>query len=210
VTSLAFSPDGAYLTSGMSDSTILVWRVDKAIPKLMSHELGKDEMEAHWGDLASDDAAKAYQASWELIAGAQQSVPMLSDRLKPAPVVDANKIQKWIAALDNDEFAVRTMATKELAKLGGLAEPPIEKALKQELTAETRRRLEQILEGIHEAIEPHTLRTMRAVMVLEKIGSSEAQKVLQGLAEGAPGVRETKEAKAVLECLKRRKATPPD
>ena len=39
-------------------------------------------------------------------------------------------------------------------------------------------------------------------MVLERIGTPEAQNVLETLARGAPGARETEEAKASLERLK--------
>jgi hypothetical protein len=41
-------------------------------------------------------------------------------------------------------------------------------------------------------------------MALERIGSPDAQAVLETLAGGAPGARETKEAKASLERLKER------
>ena len=48
---------------------------------------------------------------------------------------------------------------------------------------------------------PETVRTIRAIMVLERIGSPEAQGVLESLARGAPGARETEEAKASLRRL---------
>ena len=51
---------------------------------------------------------------------------------------------------------------------------------------------------------PETLRTIRAIMVLERIGTAEAQAVLETLAGGAPGARETAEAKASLERLAQR------
>jgi hypothetical protein len=43
-------------------------------------------------------------------------------------------------------------------------------------------------------------------MVLERIGSPDAQAVLATLSGGAPGARETEEAKASLERLKGRAA----
>jgi hypothetical protein len=45
------------------------------------------------------------------------------------------------------------------------------------------------------------LRTLRAIDVLESIGTPEAQQILRKLAEGAPGARETREAKTALERL---------
>ena len=66
---------------------------------------------------------------------------------------------------------------------------------------ETRRRLEQIVNKVADAPSSETLRSIRAIMALERIGSAEAQGVLKTMAGGAPGARETEEAKASLERL---------
>jgi hypothetical protein len=81
--------------------------------------------------------------------------------------------------------------------------------LKGDLPAEARRRLEQITESLHDNIEPNTLRTIRAIMVLEKIGSPEARRVLEALAHGAPEVRETEDAKAALKRIDARNTSVP-
>jgi len=47
-------------------------------------------------------------------------------------------------------------------------------------------------------------------MVLERIGSREAQVVLERLVQGAPGARQTEEAKASLERLAQRASKVPD
>ncbi len=47
------------------------------------------------------------------------------------------------------------------------------------------------------------LREYRAIEVLERIGTPEAQKVLQTLADGAPGALTTETARGALERLKR-------
>jgi hypothetical protein len=44
-------------------------------------------------------------------------------------------------------------------------------------------------------------------MALERIGSVDAQAVLEALAGGAPGTRETEEARAALARLKQRAVT---
>jgi dipeptidyl aminopeptidase/acylaminoacyl peptidase len=205
VLSLAFSPDGAYLASGHLDSTILVWQLGKVAPKLTPQRLSMEELDAHWADLAGDDAPKAYASCWTLIAAAEQSVPFLRDRIKPVVAEDAAKVQKWIADLDSNEFTVRDAATKELKKLGSQAAAPIKKAIKGTLTAESRQSLARIAEELGEVVEPETLRVIRAVMVLEKIGSPEARAILQTLAKGAEGVRETEESKSALARLTTRR-----
>ena len=53
------------------------------------------------------------------------------------------------------------------------------------------------------------LQALRAVEVLEYIGTPEAHRVLQALAQGVPEVRLTVEAKASLERLARRPAATP-
>jgi hypothetical protein len=131
-------------------------------------------------------------------------VPFLLDRLKPITVSDAGKIQRWIADLDSGQFSVRQAAAKELEKLGGQADGPIRKALLGTPSLESRRRLEQVLETVHGVPVRTTLRDLRAVMVLEKIGSPEAMKILERLARGAPGARQTYEARESLERLIKR------
>jgi len=101
--------------------------------------------------------------------------------------------------LDNAQFSVREAAAKELEKLGSQAEGPIQKALSATPPLETRRRLERILETGYGVPEPITLRDLRAIMVLERIGSPEARKILELLARGAPAALQTREAKQALE-----------
>ena len=72
------------------------------------------------------------------------------------------------------------------------------------------KRLEELLEKQDRmAIGAEALRVLRAIEVLEQIGTPEAQNVLKTLAEGAPEVRRTREAKAACERLaKRSRALP--
>ena len=60
------------------------------------------------------------------------------------------------------------------------------------------------MNNLSDVLPPETMRTIRAIMVLERIGSPEAQGVLETLARGAPGARETEEAKASVQNLARR------
>jgi RNA polymerase sigma factor (sigma-70 family) len=206
VSRLAFSPDGSYLAGSLHDSTILVWDIRQAIQasKQLAARLQPKELEACWKDLICDDVPKAYKAIWKLTFAPHQAVPFLRERMQPTPVMDAAKIQKWIADLDSDTFAVRQAAAKELEKAGEQVRPFIQDALKGNVTLETRRRLEQILATLANVPGPETLRTIRAIMALERIGSPDAQAVLRTLARGAPGARETEEAKVSLERLAQR------
>ncbi len=64
-----------------------------------------------------------------------------------------------------------------------------------------RRRLQQIVETIEK--KPDTLRAIRAVEVLEWIGTPEAVRLLGELANGAADARLTREALAAERRLKR-------
>ena len=55
-----------------------------------------------------------------------------------------------------------------------------------------------ILNKLHEVPPPGTLQAIRAVRVLEEIGSPEAQGVLNALSKGAPTAHQTVEATAAL------------
>ena len=153
---------------------------------------------AHAPHLLGDNSGKAHQAIWTLIDAPQASLSFLAERLRPVAIADQTKIQQWISDLNNENFAVRQTATKELEKVGPQVEFPIQRALQGNLPLETRRRLEQIVKNLPDVPDPDTVRLIRAIMVLERIGSAEARRVLESLARGAPGARETEEAKSSL------------
>jgi RNA polymerase sigma factor (sigma-70 family) len=191
---LAFSPNGNTLVAGLRNGTLLVFDASKlAPPSRLARPLSQVELEAHWTDLASDD--KAQRAIWALVDAAQQTSPFLKDRLKPIPVADAARIKRLIADLDNATFAVREAARKELDDLGEQAEPPLRAALKDNIPLETRRRLLQIL---GDSPRPRVLRALRAIAVLERIGTTEAVVTLETLTKGASATRTTDEAAATL------------
>ena len=144
-----------------------------------------------------------------MIAAPAQSVSFLRGRLKPVPAVDGGQIQRWIVDLGSDQFKVRDAALKQLHKAGEQVQMPIELAIKADPPLEMRRRLKQILEAANVSPGPETVRTIRAIMVLERIGSTEAQAVLETLARGAPGTRATEEAGAALKRLGNRIAQTP-
>jgi hypothetical protein len=203
VASLALSPDGTRLVAGLGDSTILVWDVSKVVPAAVVQKLDDKALAGCWEDLAGGDAARAYQSAWKLIATPQQTVPLLAERLQPAPAVAADQLRQWVADLGSDQAPVRAAAVKELAKAGAQAEPALRQALKETKTPVARQHLERLLSKL-EGLAPETLRTLRAVQVLERIGSPTAREVLGALAKGPAGTRATEDARAALTRLTRR------
>jgi HEAT repeat protein len=96
---------------------------------------------------------------------------------------------------------MRDAAFKQLLQVGEMAREMIQKALTDDPPLETRRRLKQLLDTIANAPDPESERTIRAIMVLERIGSPEARAILQSLARGATAARVTAEAAAALQRL---------
>jgi RNA polymerase sigma factor (sigma-70 family) len=193
VSALTFSPGGTILVAGFSDGTMLVFDVAKYEPTLKSApKLSAAELRSLWSELSAD-AGKAHLAGWALSDSSRDSSPFLRNRFKPVPV-DADLLRKLIADLDGS-FVLREAATKQLRALGEKAEPGMRAALKEDLPLETKRRLSQLLD---DAPGPETLRSIRAIAVLERIGSADAVSVLESLAKGAAGARTMKEAAAAL------------
>jgi hypothetical protein len=100
----------------------------------------------------------------------------------------------------------------ELEQLSETAEPALRKALTDDPPPEARRRIERLLDKLRQSrLRPpaERVRLVRAVEVLELIGSPAARQVLATLAGGAPEAQLTLEAKTALERLTQPPAAQP-
>jgi hypothetical protein len=123
----------------------------------------------------------------------------LRKHVQPVPWPDAKKITQWIGDLDNAKFAVREQAMRELEQLQDLVEEPLLRVLAGKPSLETRRRVQLLLANL--ASRPpasKTLQALRAIAVLEAVGTAEACDILRDLAAGAPGALVTEAARAAL------------
>jgi RNA polymerase sigma factor (sigma-70 family) len=193
VAALAITPDGRTLISGGGDTTLLLWDV------LGVRERAREPAADVWADLA--DGAKAGPALGGLIAEPAETVAFLKGRLAPVAPCDPRRVERLIAELDSDDFAIRERATEELKKLREPAAPALRKALAGRPAPEVEQRLKQVLQQLEAGLTPEQLREVRAVEALEHIGTPEARRLLEALAKGAPEARLTREAAASLERL---------
>jgi hypothetical protein len=204
---LAFRPDGQTLATGHRDGTVLIWDAPR-LPRPSLTRLDAAVLEARWADLAGEDGRKAHTALWDLVAVPAQAVELFVARLRPAEAVPAERLRQRIAELNHEQFRVRQNAERELARDPDQAELILRAVLLGNLSAEQRQRVEAILNASPAPLTPEALRSLRAVEVLERIGTAEARRVLERLAGGAPAARLTREAKASLDRLGRTAVRP--
>lgn len=210
ISSLAFLPNGQAVVTGMGDGTLLVWDLMQATrPKpTLNRDRSPEEFKALWSDLGSD-VHKAYRAIYLLAATPRQALPFLAEHLRPAAAIEAKHVQKLLSDLDSEQFARREAATQELMQMGEQVEPALRRALEEKPSLEVRRRIQEILVSLRGVPTAQTLRTLRALRILERIGTPEARRILQKLAGGAPAASPTREAAAAVERLARRPAALP-
>ncbi len=208
VPTLAFSPDATRLASGQRDSTVLVWDATSPVPHqgVPAAKLTPRDLDRLWAALADADASKAWTARWALIDRPDQAVPFLKGRLSPAAGKEFKRLEQLVADLDHEDFARREAASKELARRGAAIRPALRYALGRTNSAEARTRLQALLAQPAGSWAPsaETLRRLRAIQVLEQIGSPEASKILTNLARGSWTAPETQHARAAGDRLARR------
>jgi hypothetical protein len=198
VRSLAFSPSGKILATGSADGTALLWDV------LAVHPSDEGGLEFHWDALAGEYAIQAYNSACALARAPHQAVRILSRKLRPIPPIARTQIDRWLADLDSPRYVVRQQAMKQLERHGELCGPALRALRESKPSLEVRNRVDRVLAKLKEQAESsERFRPVRAVEVLEHIGTVEARQLLQTLADGAPEARLTREAKASLRRLRR-------
>jgi hypothetical protein len=170
-----------------------------ASPRSISSDTGAAARGVPWP--ARPRAGEAYRAILALAAD-PGCAAFLRERVRPVAAAPAERVRQLIAGLDAAAFDTRERATADLTRLGGAADDPLRAALKGDLSAEQRRRVEDVL-GRRRLSEPDPdrLRGLRCVEVLERSGSAPARAVLADLAAGAGGARLTREATAAFRRL---------
>ena len=76
VDTLTFGGDGRVLVSGGGDGVCYLWNMMPPEYKL------KKPLSAQWDNLASDNAAAAYEAMWAMSANPERAIPFLAEKLR--------------------------------------------------------------------------------------------------------------------------------
>jgi WD40 repeat protein len=177
VQSLAFSPDNRVLASGAINGLIFLWKMP-ALPA-PSATLADARKTALWNELADADPERAGRALATLLEVPGPAVEVVRERLKFTGVaVDRSKLERLVADLDSDEFVVREKATEGLAAAGAAAGDVMRKAV-DKASPEARRRLQELLARLDDkGGTPEHLRAIRAIELLEQIGTPPARQLL--------------------------------
>jgi WD40 repeat protein len=200
VHALAFVPRSTSLASAGDDNAVLVWDVGAMVKDKMPApaEIPARDLPALWTDLTDSESARAFKAQGRLILSPRQAVPLLDEKLCSPPPVEAAKIKQLVEDLDSQNFDVRQKATAALEQLGEPAETALQHALAVRPSLEMTRRLEELLRKRAAARTGELLRVLRALEVLERIGTPEASRLVKALAQGAPEFPRVDAAQGVL------------
>jgi RNA polymerase sigma factor (sigma-70 family) len=195
--SLAWSPDGTKLLSAGADGTAIIWNVNAPLGTVTP-------VSEWWTKLATDKPADVEGLMAEMTAKPTETLALLKQHVKPVQAVDSDEVGKLIAALDAADFDQRETATKQLHAIADQARNQLKDAHRAIASEEVKKRLQEILEGVDESkpLRGDRLRCSRAVELLERIGSAEANELLTKLAAGAAEAQVTLDAAESLRRLK--------
>jgi hypothetical protein len=195
VMALCFSADGTRLLSTSSDGTALLWDLTaRPQPKADQTVAGFDDS---FKLLGSPDAALAQRGMDFLYRRPAEAVPFLAKALPVPKPLPAERLAKLIADLDSDDFLTRQAAAKEMEAVGGEATAALRTAAEKSPSAEVRRTAGELAaKADAPATRPDDLRVLRAVEVMEHLGTPAARDTLKAWAAGPAGHRLTTEASA--------------
>jgi WD40 repeat protein len=200
---LVLSPAGHLLATGHHDGSVGLWKVPQPTPVQRTQA----DLEAAWNLLGSGDGTKARLGIDQLTHDPELATALLTRKFKPPAAPVAAEVPKLIQALDSAEFATRDQATRTLRALGHRAEPQLKEAL-QTATPEMKRRIQLLLEALENKrrlpLDGEALRGVRAIEVLEQIGTQGARELLQAWAEQSADPRLATEARMALDRRGRR------
>ena len=208
IMTIDFTPDGRTLLTGSKDTTMLTWDLTRPEwrSRSFAHELTDTDLPKHWEKLRGADAEEAHRSKWALAGDPKKSIPFIRDRLRMEPPIAAERIRSWIADLDSRQYAIREQAQANLLIHFDQAERDLRQTLGGSASAELRNRIGRIIGASFGAQPgPDQLREMRAMEILEQIGTPEARDLLRRLAAAEPSTRLSRDA---AESLKRLEEKP--
>ncbi len=206
VTCLTFLPDGRGGVSGSSDGTAVLWSLPSPqFPTTAAAAPSPQRLDELWKHLGGDPR-RAHEAVEAMVDAGPAAVAYLRRRLRSVEGPSDEAVQERIDRLDGDRFVERQRATAWLARLGPVVETQLRHALGEARSPEARARIEGLLDALDDPTERSgaALRQLRAVHVLERVGSADGDALLKALAGGSPRANLTRRAARALARRRRR------
>jgi WD40 repeat protein len=188
------------VAASTADDSIALW--DLASRGLDTPPPTDQELQAAWDSLGRSADGEGYRQIPLLVAGNARTVTLLRTGIERLGK-QQDEIRQWVTDLDSSDYDVRQNATKQLSRLGSDAVLALTAAT-EHASLEVRRRATSVLDGFRRTGEtvPITglvggnLKLVRAVAVLERIGTPEAKALLGELAKGTgPAAEAAKKAR---------------
>ncbi|VTT98102.1 wd40 repeat-containing protein : WD-40 repeat protein OS=Accumulibacter phosphatis (strain UW-1) GN=CAP2UW1_2609 PE=4 SV=1: WD40 [Gemmataceae bacterium] len=182
VAGCAFSRGGTQLVLAHNDTTIGVWDYRGIEARGVTPTAGNP-----FDALASHDPKVGYGAIHALAGDPKAALTLLADRFRPT---NPATVAELVAGLGHDSFTVREESERRLTDHGWAACKLVREAAEHSPSAEVRDRAIRVLrrlEGTAVQSSVEYLRAVRAVEVLERIGSAGARELLARWAADYPG-----------------------
>jgi hypothetical protein len=173
-------------------------------------DLSRNQREALWQALAGRDAKQAFEAMAVLATAPEQAAVFLRDHLAALAPPEPKRLARLLKELDDEDFAVREEAERQLKHIGDEAEDVLRKARAETDSTEVRARLDRVLDRLKGPRTGSRLRILRAVEVLERIGGEVGRDTLRTLKREARWSLVKREVGDALERLTRKRLNSSD
>lgn len=188
VVAAAFSRDGQRIASTSEDTTILIWDVPGLAKRVRPPPppLTEEELQCLWSDLSSQWYTIRQRTIRRLMTAPEVAIAFLKQRLKPE-LPHGNRLARLLEDLDNNSFAVREKASRELARMDKSVGPVLRRVLAENPSPEKRRRLQAVVNALPRPQRPfrgiaaEERRLLNVVLLLDRIGTAEALDLMQFL-----------------------------
>jgi hypothetical protein len=203
VNGVGFVANGRWLATAGDDAAILLWDVTAMLKGKVpaGTTIEKRDLPGLWAELGHAESARSFKAQVRLIQVPDTGVPFIREQLCAPPPAAVKRLKQLVQDLDSASFETRQNATKTLEELGEHAETALQQALAARPSLEVTRRIEELLRRRAAARESELPRFLRAIEILEHVGSKEAQETLRTLSRGSPAYPRVQAAQAALRRL---------
>ena len=188
VKSIVFSADGRIGVSGGFDAVVFAWELfpELRLQDATSTQISERDAELQWVELSGSHAIAAQRAIAHLANHPPLAIELVASHLQQMTQFHRNQLDVSIANLNHVDGDIRQQAIRDLEDTGDLAEIALRRTRKQISSLIYRQRLDAVLRTIQQQpCSPTKRAIVRSVQLLERIGNSDAARVLTELAQGA-------------------------